>query len=67
MTSPTRTENAQVQELKPCPFCGSVAEVLTDTLGLPMTVRCTNKKCGVTMYIPIHEGTVDRWNRRVKE
>ena len=53
-----------MKELKPCPFCGSEAEI-TDHGGF-FTVGCTNLGCAVTIDLlePSEEAAAADWNRR---
>lgn len=53
--------------LKPCPFCGSEAEVGV-RFGV-MMVKCANEECGATIengYYSSEEETIDLWNRRAQ-
>lgn len=54
-------------ELKPCPFCGSKAEV-----GIwygVMTAKCTNPDCGAEIENGWNsaEETAELWNRRAND
>ena len=54
-------------DLKPCPFCGSKAEVYKSILNYPasFTIACTGKTCCAQLarYNTL-EGVVRDWNRR---
>lgn len=54
-------------ELKPCPFCGSPAE-LTHTKTWDYYVRCTNKSCAARtrQYHENDAGAVNAWNKRTE-
>jgi len=58
-------------ELKPCPFCGSEAELIVGRhtpTGNEYTPRCTNKSCPgrVTKKWLDRQQAVDAWNRRAE-
>lgn len=55
-------------QLKPCPFCGSTAELL-HTKTWDYFVRCTDKGCAARtrQYHENNVGAVDAWNKRAKE
>lgn len=56
----------KVEGLRPCPFCGSPAELVTNSSGDDF-VRCTNKTCAARTRLH-HEnvnGPVEQWNTRV--
>lgn len=61
-------------KLKPCPFCGTRAEIFytgDDKLFVPMdsdkrpyySVRCTSCFCGTGLYISM-DRAIEAWNRR---
>lgn len=55
-------------ELKPCPFCGSEAEILfIDDSGV-IIIRCTNlKTCRISQtWFCAEEEAIEGWNRRVE-
>lgn len=56
-------------ELKPCPFCGGKAEMITrkQCLADAYSVRCTNKHCrGHTQrLVRAEQKARNDWNRRV--
>ena len=57
-------------ELKPCPFCGSVAAILkTFVIGENewFYVTCCACKAEINNPMPIAEEAVKRWNRRVND
>ena len=57
--------DARVAALKPCPFCGSAADV-DNNFGREYWVQCTNLKCGSTdgkLYTSAAEAK-ERWNIR---
>ena len=56
--------------LKPCPFCGSRAELVTpnpDTDARSCFVACTNPKCRIATRVQRKDKMIEAWNRRVKE
>lgn len=55
-------------ELKPCPFCGSEARIVTNYVG-SVYIRCTNiYKCGVRQEgWDMEEDAIEAWNRRAGE
>lgn len=57
-----------VDELRPCPFCGSPAEHLRTRAGDDF-VRCTNPDCHLRtrQYHENAVGPADQWNERVTE
>lgn len=56
------------QELKPCPFCGSEANVIRNIIFGGYSVHCTNEKCGAHVFFDEAEENrsknEQRWNRR---
>ena len=59
------------EELKPCPFCGSKAELLIvptsqGLSGSNWIVRCTKCYCNRGVDISDHDA-VERWNERMDE
>ncbi len=48
------------ENLKPCPFCGGVAEIRTD--GRTGWVKCVS--CGMTTWSGGYDEVVAAWNRR---
>ena len=56
-------------ELKPCPFCGGKAELITrkQCLADAYSVWCTNKNCrGHTQrLVRVKHKAINDWNRRV--
>lgn len=64
-------------ELLPCPFCGSDAEMLTIPEGHPdvgaMFVQCTNSRCMTSsaLLYPLMDDVRgllrERWNRRTSK
>lgn len=55
---------SETKELKPCPFCGSRADVF-QTLNGYHCVQCVVCGCG-TLNTRNEEIAVKAWNRRVK-
>lgn len=52
-----------MEELKPCPFCGSTA-----TLQCDAWVACDNDNCGCELTISINaEEAIAQWNTRVPD
>ena len=60
-------------KLKPCPFCGASADILTVDAGENhggMYVQCNNDACMAcsTLIFPVKEDVhlflIERWNRR---
>lgn len=59
-----------MNELKPCPFCGSVAVLYKNPKDTykPYCVICQNGECSCNARIPYcdtEEDAVRQWNRRV--
>lgn len=58
-------------ELKPCPFCGREAELITrkQCLADAYSVRCTNKGCrGHTQrLVRVKHKAIEAWNRRATD
>lgn len=53
-------------ELKPCPFCGGVAEVVVDSeTEMLFIIQCTECKAQTTGYENLYSAEYD-WNRRVE-
>ena len=60
------------ERLKPCPFCGGEAEVITTKTrqGQTSSVRCSKCSCKVTILKPafydgdVEKDTVQAWNTR---
>lgn len=58
-----------MSELKPCPFCGSEANMLGDYDYSNYHANCTNDECGcywVACYETEQEA-IEAWNRRAYE
>lgn len=55
------------EELRPCPFCGSKAEMVTNRSG-DNFVRCTNRQCAAKtrLYHENENGARLAWNRRAE-
>lgn len=55
------------EELKACPFCGSKAEMVTNSSG-DNFVRCTNRQCAAKtrLYHENEAGARMAWNKRVE-
>jgi len=56
-------------ELKPCPFCGSKAEIKRYDCSLTY-VKCSNNKCLVepcTVFCRSREQAIRIWNTRLNE
>ena len=70
------TENIKDNALKPCPFCGAAAEIITLTgededVGVgAQCVQCTSSACGAAggLIYPLMDDVTDllreRWNKR---
>ena len=58
-------------ELKPCPFCGGKAELITrkQCLADAYSVRCKNKHCRghVFKLVRAEHKAVTEWNRRATD
>jgi len=55
-----------IEELKPCPFCGGVAEIQDETTGIRTTiyfVECLNCVAG-TQWEYKKENAIKAWNTR---
>lgn len=56
-------------ELKPCPFCGQLPDIVYDDYEgrhRPFIVKC--KSCAVSMYVPSwSKDPFEMWNRRVQD
>lgn len=55
-----------MEELKPCPFCGSEAEIRNEKALSADGYAIGCKRCMVYMYDGIKSRAVEKWNRRVK-
>ena len=54
-------------ELKPCPFCGSEAELITDRANMSV-VRCSNFSCWIsTKTSGFKETVINKWNTRADQ
>ena len=53
----------EMPELKPCPFCGSRAE-LRGHAAPEYWVGCTNNMCEATGYAGNLAAAIERWNLR---
>jgi Lar family restriction alleviation protein len=52
-------------ELKPCPFCGSKAEVWEGVFG-GWRAFCTNRKsCGAMIVCATEQDAIIEWNKRI--
>jgi hypothetical protein len=56
---PTRGSGMTAPELKPCPFCGSKAEMIVPHDGKNPYVMCTQNYCTQP-----HPDCAERWNAR---
>lgn len=59
-------------KIKPCPFCGSVAECFHDTYACGFGVACTRNKdpachCVWLARYDTPEIAIKRWNKRSRE
>lgn len=55
-----------MEELKPCPFCGSMAELMGNGRNIAW-VQCSNHDecwCGMTSPVRTNEEAIKIWNRR---
>jgi len=58
-----------MSELKPCPFCGSEADVHPHNFGdskkTDYTIYCSNKDCGSSFcWYDTPEESIKAWNKR---
>lgn len=55
----------RIEGLKPCPFCGSPAELVINSSGDDF-VRCSNKSCAcrTRQYHENKNGAIQSWNGR---
>ena len=54
-------------KIKPCPFCGSKAEIISFNYEYgTVTIGCTNEDCDITMGKGFFtdEEAIEHWNRR---
>lgn len=69
ITDDTRICGWTITALKPCPFCGSPAELI-EGICTTYKVVCTNMKCfmyqGVTRFEDTPSVAIRDWNRRAK-
>ena len=64
-----RHENGELEALKPCPFCGSEADIAYNTK-FGWSVYCTNDRCfmnTLTMGTDFEEAAIAAWNRRAND
>lgn len=54
------------EELKPCPFCGGEAVLISNDKEQLYSVECQSCDCGTCDHLG-PEIAIDVWNRRVKE
>lgn len=54
----------QTEELKPCPFCGGEAELITRNMAPDAFVKCENN---CPRMCSDDEKAIDEWNKRAKE
>ena len=64
----------ETNELKPCPFCGGKARLLTKSpfYILEMNrgrraVFCTTDNCYAVMFAETDQEAIEKWNRRVND
>ena len=56
------------EKLKPCPFCGYDAILISNDGFPPIKVVCSNEDCGVETPLCWNEyGAINRWNDRINE
>ena len=60
------------EKLKPCPFCGSEAEMKIEThtpTGFDYTPRCKNPSCAGRLAKKWHneKNAIEAWNRRAEQ
>ena len=53
-----------MSELKPCPFCGSKAELITQHRLLAYFVECANEQCSGSVQGDTEDEVVSAWNAR---
>ena len=53
-------------KLKPCPFCGSDAQIYNgDSMGRSIFIMCKKCQCGTSRETLEH--AIEDWNRRVEQ
>ena len=53
--------------LKPCPYCGSDAELITKHKALAYFIECANAMCNALMQADTAEEVIAMWNARSEE
>lgn len=59
------SELDDVEEIKPCPFCGGKAEIDYTCRGNYPGVYCNNCSAYIFDYSYSEEKAIEKWNRRV--
>ena len=63
------TDTAKIDKPKPCPFCGSKAEIEHKRALLTWIVQCSNTSCPASYMLGMDYDTekeaIEAWNRRV--
>lgn len=52
-----------MKDIKPCPFCGSKAEITYNYLG-QCIIYCTNEDCSARIFDRDKTQITKKWNRR---
>lgn len=55
-----------MEELRPCPFCGSEAGLCAFEIFVEYSVRCKSCGCGTDDGYRTEREAVESWNRRIE-